>query len=311
MKLAPFFANRRCQVAPPLRDEGAAFWWSKMKKISLGNVHKWTKTSRCVILNEIKVKTLGNQRFVFLENFQRSERKQTLPLPSWMFFSFIFPPFFVCFYFGHKSGYPRDVPAVTSCFSSFKDIPTGEIEWNGRRVVGHFKRKRKSKWVSKKSRHRSLSKQNSSVTSLEGGGMKKRRCWRRRHFWKIGQGEEKNWRRKCRAIFVVDVVVPFWRKNFRAISPFVTLSTWRQRRRYLLSERQHHLIKRGSYLPAPVSILLATIKRNLLWAAKNGNKRREKPATVWCILLLNRKGGNSAWRFNNGKKVVVNGEIFT
>ena len=127
-----------------------------------------------------------------------------------------------------------------------------------------------------------------------GGGMKKRRCWRRRHFWKIGQGEEKNWRRKCRAIFVVDVVVPFWRKNFRAISPFVTLSTWRQRRRYLLSERQHHLIKRGSYLPAPVSILLATIKRNLLWAAKNGNKRREKPATVWCILLLNRKGGNSA-----------------
>ena len=136
----------------------------------LGNVHKWTKTSRCVILNEIKVKTLGNQRFVFLENFQRPERKQTLPLPSWMFFSFIFPPFFVCFYFGHKSGYPRDVPAVTSCFSSFKDIPTGEIEWNGRRVVGHFKRKRKSKWVSKKSRHRSLSKQNSSVTSLEGGG---------------------------------------------------------------------------------------------------------------------------------------------
>ena len=106
MKLAPFFANRRCQVAPPLRDEGAAFWWSKMKKISLGNVHKWTKTSRCVILNEIKVKTLGNQRFVFLENFQRSERKQTLPLPSWMFFSFIFPPFFVCFYFGHKSGLP-------------------------------------------------------------------------------------------------------------------------------------------------------------------------------------------------------------
>ena len=93
-----------------------------------------------------------------------------------MFFSFIFPPFFVCFYFGHKSGYPRDVPAVTSCFSSFKDIPTGEIEWNGRRVVGHFKRKRKSKWVSKKSRHRSLSKQNSSVTSLEGGGgIKKRR----------------------------------------------------------------------------------------------------------------------------------------
>ena len=160
---------------PTVSSSATATWWRcsvlmEQNEEDLGNVHKWTKTSRCVILNEIKVKTLGNQRFVFLENFQRPERKQTLPLPSWMFFSFIFPPFFVCFYFGHKSGYPRDVPAVTSCFSSFKDIPTGEIEWNGRRVVGHFKRKRKSKWVSKKSRHRSLSKQNSSVTSLEGGG---------------------------------------------------------------------------------------------------------------------------------------------